>query len=542
VADSDLPPLVRALLRPESYPHPTGRIKLIQTHISYVFLTGEYVYKVKKPVNFGFLDYSTLGKRRYYCRREVELNSLLCQDTYLGVVPIRAQDRGPGLRRGKAAGFAVSGRRGRIVEYAVKMRRLPEERMLNRLIERGEATVKMVERVAEKLVPFHRGAAQTSPAIARFGDWAIRYNHRESVQQWTPYVGRTLTAEQHAICVAYAEAFFARKADVLARRVKELRIVRTHADLRSDAVCVENGICIMDAVEFNRRISMLDVARDTGFLRMDLEYRGRPDLAEAFIRRYLALADDPDHREVLPFYAYYSACVRGKVENFLLDIPSVPEREKRAAARRARRYFELAVDYARTLPPAMLVITCGLAGTGKSTAARELAPALDAEVISSDVVRKRLAGLDPRDRMLEEYRAGVYSREVTERTYNALLDEARALLMAGRSVILDASYLRRGHRSAAARLARETGAQFACVQTTAREPDVRRRLYERLADGGDPSDARWDIYVQQKRRFQRPTEVPPDRLITIDASRPVKRQFVEARRRLRALSPLSVTA
>ncbi len=527
---SDLPPLVQALLDPAAYPHPTRRIELIQTHISYVFLTDEHAYKIKKPVDFGFLNYSTLGKRRYYCQREVELNSLLCDETYLGVVPIRLDG---GLH-------VVNGKRGQIVEYAVWMRRLPEERMLNRLIERGEAKPAMVKRVAEALVPFHERTARRSAAMARYGDWAIRYNHRENVQQWTPYVGRTLTAEQHTICLAYAEAFFARKAEVLERRVSDLRIVQTHADLRSDAICVENGVCIMDAVEFNKRISVLDVARDVGFLQMDLEYRDRSDLAEAFVKRYLELAHDADLREVLPFYAYYSACVRGKVENFLLDIPSVPEKEKRAAAKRACRYFDLACEYAKTLPPAMLIITCGLTGTGKSTVARELAKPLRAEVIASDIVRKQLAGMKPDARAPEEYRAGVYSQDMTQRTYEALFEEARERLMRGQSVVLDAAFLRRDQRKTAMRLARETGAQFACVEVTAAVKHARERLERRVASGRGPSDGRWDIYVQQKRRFQRPSEVPPERRAVVDTSRARKAQMADVVIRLRALSPLSV--
>jgi aminoglycoside phosphotransferase family enzyme/predicted kinase len=530
VPEDGLPPLVQALLKPDAYPHPVRKIELIQTHISYVFLTEEYVYKIKKPVDFGFLNYSTLGKRRHYCGQEVKLNSLLCEDTYLGVVPIR--------QRGKR--FEIGGKDGRIVEYAVWMRRLPEERMLNRLIERGEATKKMVERVAEKLVPFHEQTSQTSPAIARYGDWAIRYNHSENLAQWTPYVGRTLTLEQHTICIAYAEAFFARKADVLARRVKQMRIRRTHADLRSDAICIENGICIFDAVEFNRRINLLDIARDVGFLQMDLEYRDRPDLAEAFVRRYEKVAHDPDLREVLPFYAYYSACVRGKVENFLLDIPSIPAKEKKAAANRARRYFELACEYAKTLPPAMLVVMCGLSGSGKSTEAKEIAQALNADVISSDITRKKLAGIDLRTKVLDEFRAGLYSAAMTQKTYDAMFKQARGLLMAGKSVVLDATFLRRDERRVAARLARETGAQFACVLTEASESATRNRLGTRLARGRDPSDARWEIYVRQKRRFQRPTEVPPERLVTIDTSSTAKKQRrKEAIEHLRAISPLS---
>ena len=205
--------------------------------------------------------------------------------------------------------------------------------------------------------------------------------------------------------------------------MKELRIRRTHADLRSDAICMENGVCIFDAVEFSRRVSLLDIARDVGFLQMDLEYRDRPDLADAFVRRYEKIADDPDLREVLPFYAYYSACVRGKVEAFLLDIPSVPAKEKKAAAERSRRYFELACRYAETLPPALLVITCGLSGSGKSTVAREISAAIDGEIIASDVVRKRLAGMDPAKRALDEYRAGLYSAEMSKQT---LREDVRA--------------------------------------------------------------------------------------------------------------------
>jgi hypothetical protein len=542
VPESGLPPLVQALLKPAAYPHRTRRVELIQTHISYVFLTDEHVYKIKKPVDFGFLNYSTLGKRRYYCHREVRLNSLLCGDTYLGVVPIRelplARRSGRGGRGVRA--FAIGGREGKIVEYAVWMRRLPEDRMLNRLIERGEATTKMVERVAEKLAPFHQTTAETSPAIARYGDWAIRYNHRENVQQWTPYAGRTLTAEQDAICRAYGEAFFAREAAVLERRVKELRIRRTHADLRSDAICMENGVCIFDAVEFSRRVSLLDIARDVGFLQMDLEYRDRPDLADAFVRRYQEIAGDPDLRQVLPFYAYYSACVRGKVEAFLLDIPSVPAKEKKAAAERSRRYFELACRYAETLPPALLVITCGLSGSGKSTVTREISAAIDGEVIASDIVRKRLAGMDPAKRALDEYRVGLYSAEMSKKTYAKMFEQARELLMRGKSVVLDAAFLRRADRRAAARLARETGAQFACVLTTADDKETHRRLDARLPTS-DPSDARWEIYVGQKRRFERPSEVPAERLLTIDTSRAMKVHVRDAIARLRAISPLSVS-
>ena len=525
-----MPDIATALIQPAAYSHPTGRIQHIQTHISHVFLAGDYAYKIKKPVDFGFLNYSTLTRRRYYCHQELKLNRQLCDDVYLGVVPIRELD----------GSLHVNGKHGKIVEYAVWMRRVPHERMLDQLIAAGKATKRMVEMVAARLVPFHR-TAETSPAIAHYGDWAIRYNHRENIGQWTPFVGRTLSEEKHRALLAYADAYFARKADILARRVKELRVRRVHADLRADAVLVgDDGVCIMDCVEFNRRINVLDVARDVGFFDMDLKYRGRPDLAAAFIRAYQGSANDPDLAEILPFYAYYSACVRGKVENFLLDIPGLPVAQKRAAAKRASQYWDLALNYAKTLPPALLVITCGLSGTGKSTVANDLAREIGAMVISSDIVRKRLLGMKPSERAKEEYRRGIYARDVTDRTYKALMDEARPLLLVGKHVILDAAFLHRRYRGLARRLARETGAQLACLEVTAPQREVRVRLDQRVASGKGPSDGRWDIYLTQKRRYQPPTEIETNRRVQINTSNPAETHLPPALQVLRTLSPLSL--
>jgi len=528
VEASVLPPFIRALLDPTAYPQPVDSVQLIQTHISYVLLAGEHVYKVKKPVEFGFLDFSTPAKRRYYCRQEVLLNSRLCANTYLGVSRIRERD-----------GRVTVDGRGRVIDYAVHMRRLPAERMMDRLLGEGAVTPEMVRRVARRLVAFHR-TAETSALMASYGDWAIRYNWRENVEQWTPYIGRVLSAEQDRILRAYGEAFYARKAELLCRRVEELRIKRIHADLRSDAVCFVDGVCIFDCVEFSRRINVLDVARDVGFLAMDLDYRGQSDLAKAFVDAYVEMSDDTDLPEIMDFYAAYSACVRGKVEAFLLDQPEVSEAQKRRARAASRRYFELACRYAETLPPAMLIITCGLTATGKSDLARRLGEVAGIDVVSSDVVRKRLAGLAPAEHRFEPFRAGIYSPEFTGRTYEVLLQEGRDRLRRGRSVILDASFLRREHRRAAARLAGEEGAQFACLVFQASDDAVRGRLARRLRQGGDPSDARWEIYAAQKRRFQRPGELPPDRLVAVDGERP---QVGEARavlRALRRLSPLSL--
>jgi hypothetical protein len=331
------------------------------------------------------------------------------------------------------------------------------------------------------------------------------------------------------------------------RRVDQLRVRRCHSDLRSDAVCFDcdddarpECVCIFDCVEFNRRITHVDVARDVSFLAMDLRYRGHDRLAADWVTRYEQLAGDPDLASVFPYYAFYNACVRGKVESFLLDLPEVTEKEKRSASRRAKRYFDLAVDYASSLPPAVLIITCGLSASGKSTVAAELASSLGATIISSDVVRKQLLGMDPAEPAREEYRAGIYAAEITERTYASMLEAARPLLLDGTSVVLDATFSRRTHRKSAVRLARETGAQFACVRVEAEESALRRRFDLRSQSRHGPSDARWDIYMQQKRRFQRPSEIPSERLIRVDTTHAGKRGVRGVLARLRALSPMSV--
>jgi predicted kinase len=417
--------------------------------------------------------------------------------------------------------------------------------MMHNLLERGAVTAEMLGAVAEKLVPFHR-TARTSEGIARYGDRAIRYNCEENVRQWQPFIGTAITAEQDAALRAYHEAFYARRAGVMQRRVKELKIRECHSDLRSDAVCFtcDRGgpdcVCVMDCVESNRRIRIVDVARDVSFLSMDLEYRGFPDLASAFVERYRDLAKDTGLDDVLPFYACYNACVRGKVESFMTALPDVPQSQRRAASKRAAGYFQLALDYAATLPPALLVMTCGLSASGKSTAANALAPHFDAEVISSDATRKKLAGLPLPQPARAAYGKGIYSAKMSEQTYNAMFEQARKLLLNGKSVILDATFLRRDDRAKAMRLARQTGAQFACLLVEATDDEVRRRMEQRDQRLDSPSDARWGTYVAQKRRFKGPTEVPEERVITFRGGLPVEQQVHAALARLRAISPLSL--
>jgi aminoglycoside phosphotransferase family enzyme/predicted kinase len=506
---SCLPAHIAALLQPGAYPHPVARIELLQTHISYVLLAGEFVYKIKKPLDLGFLNFSTLRRRHYYCREEVRLNRRLCSDTYLGVLPV--------TRSGDT--FRIGGS-GRVVDYAVQMRRLPDERMMDRLLAEGRLQPTMVDQLADTIAAFHSASA-SGPAIDRYGSpQTIERNWRENFDQTRPYIGVTLTSWQERLLQEYVSAFLTRNRQLLRARVRAERIRDCHGDLRSSAVCFTDAICVFDCIEFNRRFRYSDVASEVAFLVMDLDRRGRPDLADRFARRYQRASGDDQLWLVLSFYKCYRACVRGKVNSFQLSAPEIPIESKAGAQASARRYFELACRYAASERLPRLLIMAGLSGTGKTALANVLGKELGLHVISSDAVRKQLAGLAATDHRHEAYGAGIYSREFSRKTYTAMLGQARRLLAEGHSVILDATFLQRERREQAVELARRTGALFFCIETRADTEVVRRRLLAREHDESALSDALWETYLMQAERHDPVTELDTWHHIQLDAGRP----------------------
>jgi len=330
----DQPPLVQALLTPQAYPHHPEKIELVQTHISLVFLTGDYVYKVKKPVNLGFVDYSTLEKRKHFCHQEVVLNRRGCPDIYLDVVPI-AQEKGS---------IRVEGN-GEVIEYAVKMRQLPQETTMEYLLKNNQVSREMVERVARRVSEFHRKAA-TSDVIAGYGDvHMVATNTGENFTQTEKYIGITIPRETYEAIRAYTEGFVRRNGPLFRQRMLDGRIRDCHGDLHAAHVCFTNDICIIDCIEFNERFRYADVASEIAFLAMDLDYRDRSDLAQHFVETYIEESGDTDILKLLRFYKCYRAYVRGKVESFRLDDPLIPAEDKEKAIAAASRYFDLAQSY-----------------------------------------------------------------------------------------------------------------------------------------------------------------------------------------------------
>lgn len=331
---SVLPSTVKALLKSQAYPHRPQQIELVQTQMSFIFLTGEYVYKIKKPVNLGYLDYTTLEKRHFFCQQELKLNRRLCPGTYLAVVPVVE----------KSGELCVEGQ-GQVVEYAVKMKQLPQDRMMDVLLSRGQVSPEMVARVAEKLAGFHQ-KAETNPQIDAFGKLdIIRQNCDENFAQTEKYIGLTVFRAKYERIKGYTDNFIKNNASLFDKRIEERKIRDCHGDLHTAHVCFTDDICIYDCIEFNDRFRYCDVASEMAFLAMDLDRYQQAGLSRHLVNTYVKLSHDEELLKLLNFYKCYRAYVRGKVESFKLDDPLISQAEKTKALESARSYFQLAESY-----------------------------------------------------------------------------------------------------------------------------------------------------------------------------------------------------
>lgn len=507
----ELAEIIARLSDPAFYPGATG-VRVEETHASAVFITGDDVYKLKKPVDFGFLDYSTLERRREMCRLEVELNRRLAPDIYLGVVPLVL-----------AGGQLRLGGDGEIIDYLVHMRRLPDEASLRTLALADAVDDATIDHIARKIASFHLEAAR-GPEIDRRGTpEAVAGNVEENFEQIQPYIGRTISPESYATIAASARNFLAERRELLEARVAAGLIRDGHGDIRCDHVYLHGGVQIIDCIEFNERLRYGDVVADIGFLAMDLDALNRPDLSDRLIDTYTR-ETGWDVASVLDFYRSYRAVVRGKVTSFRLDEPGLGTQEAVAITREAQRFFHLAHRYSVGDRGPRLLITCGLSGTGKSTLAAALAEMLPARRIDSDSTRKHLAGLEPTARREEAYGAGIYAPGMSERVYQALLDAASEQLDRGRTVILDATYIRQRDRLAARELARRHGARFAILHLTAPEEVIHERLVARSRDPQRVSDARWETYLAQRDSADPLDGFAPEEVMEIDAARPIPEQ------------------
>jgi len=529
----ELEQIVEAMRQPAFYPHRPPRVEMEQTHISYVFLAGDEVYKIKKPVLFSFLDFSTLERRHLLCREEVRLNQRLAPDTYLGVVSLCDDD-----------GRLCLGDEddGRAIDYAVHMRRLPHQRLLDRLLDDGTASPAMIEKVAIRLAAFHAQAAGGAEITANGSTAAIASILQDNYDNGRRFRGSTVAAVDDDMIQDFSRSFLDRNHDLFARRQGEGRIRECHGDLHSEHICLTDPLVIFDCIEFSTRFRFIDVASDLAFLAMDLDYHGRSDLSAVLVDRYEECSGDSELRRLIPFYACYRAYVRGKVDSIKGTEDGVPRAEQQDALDSARRHFALSYRYTWAYTPA-LVVMCGLSGSGKSVLAAELAVRTGFLHVSSDIIRKQLAGLAPTARAGGDHDTGIYSRDFSERTYTAMLDVARRQIESGRGVILDATFQLRRGRDAVRSLAARAATPLLFVECSCSPEEAERRIRQRAERDDNPSDADAQVYRRQRQRYQ-PFAIDDPDLLAIDTTgdSPSAVRVVEAALRRRLVDKMGSTA
>jgi hypothetical protein len=461
--------LIEALQNPALYPHPVEGFEVIETHISWVLLTGPYAYKLKKPVNFGFLDFSTAEARAHFCREELRLNQRTAPNLYLEVLPITGSPDAPQL-----------GGDGPVLDHLLKMRQFPQSGLLSNVLARGELTPAHIDTLAEGIAALHADAARI-PAEHELGSAAaVMAPVRQNFEQIRPLLEETADLEQLRHLEAWAEDTFTRLHPLLDRRKADGFIRESHGDIHlANVTLLEGQPVLFDCIEFNEPFRLIDVISDAAFLAMDLEDRGLRALSRRFINAYLEHTGDYQGLALLPFYKAYRAMVRAKISLFRLAQEQDPV-ERAVILRQYRNYAALAESYG-AIPSRFLAITHGVSAVGKSHVALRLVEAFGAIRLRSDVERKRLypgAG-----------EAELYSPAASAATYGRLHELAESILQAGFPVVLDATYLNRAQRQAAHTVAEQTGVPFLILDCHAPEAVIAAWLAERQGEGRDPSDA-----------------------------------------------------
>lgn len=511
--------MIAALSEPNAYPFPVEDVEVRQTHISAVFLVGEYVYKVKKPVNLGFLDFSTLERRYHFCHEEVRLNRRLAPEVYRGVVPIVRTPHG---------GLKVEAD-GPPIEWAVKMKRLPDHATLLAYLERDAIPPALVEKVAEHMATFH-AQAERGPHIAASGRFeVVAGNARENFIQSQTHVGITVAAEVLARLQALTETHLNALHPLINARAARGIPCDTHGDLHLNHIYYfpdqqsPNDLIAIDCVEFADRFRHADPIADIAFLAMDFAFHNRRDLSKLLCENYLRAANDPDGGALLPFYIAYRAMVRAKVEGIELTEKEIPAAERESAQRRAQAHWLLALgELEIPLRRPALILMAGLPGSGKSTLARALTEQANFQLLRTDVVRKELAGLPPEATTRDAQDSGIYTPEWTERTYNECRHRAEHILRQGGRVIVDANFPDEHRRWAFVQLAHQLAIPVLILWCRVSRDVAKQRILDRRGDASDATtrtfdalEARWQPFGNATGRYVQeiPADGPPEELL-----------------------------
>jgi len=482
---------------------------VIQTHISWVFIASPFVFKVKKPVNLGFLDFSTLEKRHYFCQREIELNRRLCPEIYLDAVPVYETD----------SGFSFKPP-GKIVDYAVKMKELPHVFFLNELLEKNLVGEEEINRVISTLHRFYEAETPT-PKIEKWGTpEKLKISTDENFTQIEPFIGKTISSAAFEAIRHYTNQFYGLNENLFHERIQQHRVLDCHGDLRLDHVhLTAEATTIFDCIEFNDRFRFIDIANDLAFLAMDFDFKGRSDMGNLFLRNAARELGDAGMPKVANFYKCYRAFVRGKVESIQAiekETTNSGEHQKQAA-----RYFRLALGYAVGGAEPSILVVMGRVGTGKSTIAKRLASELDWPVFSSDETRKTLTGVPLTQRTPSELRAKIYSARITQQTYKKLIKDGLAAIGCSQDrrsrplttpvgVVLDATFSTRVLRKFLSDECKKASVRFQFVELEVDPEEIKHRLKLRDEKTAETSDARLEDFEKLNAEYQPPSEFAPN--------------------------------
>lgn len=480
------PPLIRAMLQADFYPHEVDRVRLRQTHISWVLLTGSFAYKVKKPVNFGFLDFSSLDKRRHFCMEELRLNRRMAPELYLEVLPIG----------GEAGGFCLGEARD-VREYCVKMRQFADADLLVERIRTDSFDAAWMDMLAKDIADFH-ARSQCDASTTGFGEPRYLQQHIDATVDTAmrqPSIGKSTIGNLHRLSALH----IGRLADTFARRMADGFIRDCHGDLHLGNIALFHGRpMVFDCIEFSLEYRAIDTLNDAAFLVMDCDARGHADLAFRFLSRYLESSGDYAGMPLLSLFLSYRAGVRGKVACLLAEDAALGEKDRQGKLDEAAEYFSLAASYLQSpCAPTMYVIG-GLSGSGKSHLARLGCGAARAVIIRSDATRKRIAAQYPE--------LPLYGEAMHRHTYRTMFDAADLLLRAGWSVILDATFLSADERQRARDTALAAGAPCHVAWLDIPEDRLREHILHRMHNHTDISDATIQVLDMQLAAYQRPQE------------------------------------
>jgi aminoglycoside phosphotransferase family enzyme/predicted kinase len=502
--------LIEALQQPGVYAHAVENLTVIETHISWLILTGPYAYKIKKPLMLGFLDFSTLDKRRYYCYEELRLNRRLAPQIYLDVVPITGSTTHPHL---SASGTPI--------EYMVKMVQFPQQSRLDYCLQQGELSPDLIEDLINKVATFHQRTA-IAPQDSPYGTpKAVLQSALENFEQMASLLEEESDRRQIARLQQWTQERWRQLQSEFSSR-KETGFVREcHGDLHLGNIALVNkNFIIFDCIEFNDNFRWIDVINELAFLVMDLEDRGHPNLAHCCLNLYLEYSGDYSGLSVLNYYQVYRALVRAKIAVIRLGQGTSTTESQTTIKASYRSYLKLASDHIHSIKT-FLVITHGLSGSGKTTLSQSFLEHSGAIRLRSDIERKRLHNLKPRERPDEGVAAGIYSKESSHLVYQRLQQLAETVLKAGYPVIVDAAFLKQEQRQTFQNLAKSLEIPFAILDFRCNLPNLRRRVQERQRKNHDASDADLAVLKHQQATQEPLTKVEQKSTLPIETSPPI---------------------